>query len=69
MIGKATEPVESRHSFSSDDSRDEKCHVNEEQRQMKFAVQKSKSAQNIPMASMCMYLYLFGFFCMNIVYF
>lgn len=50
---KATEPVESRHSFSSDDSRDEKCHVNEEQRQMKFAVQKSKSAQNIPMASMC----------------
>jgi hypothetical protein len=49
LIGKATEPVESRHSFSSDDSRDGKCHMNEEQRQMKFGVQKSKSALNIPM--------------------
>ena len=51
FLRKATEPVESRHSFSSDDSRDGKCHMNEEQRQMKFGVQKSKSALNIPMGN------------------
>ena len=54
MIGKTAEPVESRHSFSSDDSPDGKCHMNEEQRQMKLGVQKSRSAQNIPMG-MCLF--------------